>query len=132
MRLPKILIILAVPALAACVPGSPIYIGAGFANIRGTLFALEDMQPIPGAEVCIFGSDTTCVRTGPDGNYRTTPTKPGIVTIRFRLTGARPAAIEGFEIFLNQDYQIDCVMSTRMTLSTETGSCREDHLPTEN
>lgn len=129
MRLRTILTISA--AALACVPGSRIYLGTGFATIRGTLFALEDMMPIPGAEVCVFGSVTTCVRTNLAGTYEAFTTD-SIIDISFRLPGARPAVINGVEIHANETYEIDCVMSTRLTLSTDPGSCREGVRPARN
>jgi hypothetical protein len=132
MQLRSILAITTLGALAACVPGSPVYFGSGFSTVSGTLFALEDMTPIASAEVCFFGSDTTCVRTEPDGTYEAFVTEVEPVEIRFRLTGARPAIISDLLLMPEEAYLIDCVMSTLMTLSTEPGSCRENRTPAGN
>lgn len=131
MLLRTILILSGTVAAAACVPGSPIYLGAGFATIHGTLFALEDMSPIPGAEVCMFGADTTCVRTELDGTYKAFVTD-STINISFRLPRARPAVIEGVQVYFDETYEINCVMSTRLTLSTDPGSCREEMRPARN
>ncbi len=110
----------------ACVPGSPVYLGGGFATFNGMLYALEDMEPIANAEVCLFSADTSCVRTKQDGSYEVFATSEGATDVRFRITGARPAVVTGIEVVFDEFYEVNCVLSTRMTLSTESGSCRED------
>ena len=128
MRL-RIAAVMGVAALAwTCVPGGPIYIGEPVGTIRGTVFSLEDGATLARAEVCVFGSDTTCVRADDKGVYMVAWEYDEKVNVRFRITGVRPAMVEALEVVRGEIYAVDCRLSTRVSLATTPGSC---HLSTE-
>lgn len=111
--------------VAACVPGTPVYLGAAYATVQGSVFSLEDRTPIAGAEVCMLGADTTCARTDLEGAYKLFSTEPQTVSITFRMAGARPAMVDSVSVVPPGTYIVDCTMSTIVTISTAMGSCRE-------
>ncbi|MFQ5551726.1 MAG: carboxypeptidase-like regulatory domain-containing protein [Gemmatimonadales bacterium] len=123
MQLRKLLILGAF-LLAGCMPGTLIYLGPEFATVRGAVFSLEGHTPLPGAEVCLYGSDTTCVRANDNGEYRIFLAREETVTLRYRVAGARPAVIMGIHLTPPEVVILNCTLSTRLTLSTEPGACR--------
>lgn len=112
----------------SCVPGGPIYFGEPVSTIRGTVFSLEDGATLARAEVCVFGSDTTCVRADDQGVYMVAWEYDEKVNIRFRITGVRPAMVEALEVVQGEIHAVDCRLSTRLSLATTPGSC---HVSTE-
>lgn len=85
--------------------------------LTGSVVSFETGAPIPQAEVCVFGSDTTCVRADTQGRYRA-QVRPGTVTVRFRLTGMPPAFVRAAVITAG-NAQISCAMSGRLSLADE-------------
>lgn len=121
---PRLRLALATFASAwACVPGGPIYFGPPVGTIRGAVFSLEDNQAVPNSEICVLGSDTTCVRANGEGKYDVKWATKEKVDVRFRIPGVRPALVEDVEVVLGEVVVVDCVLSTRVSLSTAPGAC---------
>lgn len=128
MRRSRLATLAAVAALAACVPGSPIYFGPPIITIEGTVFAFETQEPIPNAEVCAFGADTTCVQADRTGRYRLALAvehvdERGELTLRFRIGGIRPAVTTVEHLEPGTVTAVSCAISTRMSLSREPTAC---------
>jgi hypothetical protein len=115
-------------ALAACVPGGPIYFGAPIVNLQGAVYSIEDRAPLAGAEVCVFGADTVCIAADQDGRYAgyvrdRQLLEGGHVRVRFRIAGLRPAFADLDSLVPGDQVTLDCAISTRMTLGTDPVPC---------
>lgn len=95
--------------------GQPVSV----ATLDGRVIAFETGEPIPHVEVCVFGSDTTCVRADAGGRYRARVT-PGTVTVRFRTPGLPLAVVRSLEVLAGQSASVSCAMSGRIGLREET------------
>jgi len=86
-------------------------------TLSGSVVAFETGEPIPHAEVCVFGSDTTCVRADARGRYHAR-VRPGTVTVRFRSAGMPLAFVRDVAVAAG-DTQVSCAMSGRLSLADE-------------
>ena len=91
------------------------------AVMDGRVVSFETGEPIPHVEVCVFGSDTTCVRSDTAGRYRARVT-PGTVTVRFRTPGLPLGLVRNVEVTPTTPASVSCAMTGRIGLSEET-SC---------
>jgi hypothetical protein len=89
------------------------------AALNGRVIAFETGEPIPHVEVCVFGSDTTCVRADAHGRYRAR-VKSGKVTVRFRTPGLPLAVVRNVEVTAGEPALISCAMTGRIGLTEET------------
>lgn len=88
------------------------------ATLDGSVFAFETGEPIPYAEVCVFGGDTTCVRADAKGGYRVR-VSVGTVTVRFRTAGRPFAVVRGVEVAARSTVHVSCALSGRVSLADE-------------
>ena len=113
--------------ICACVPGGPIYLGPPVVTLRGTVYSTESGAPIPRAEVCVFGADTTCIAGERDGTYRAQIKESqllhGAVQVRFRVSGLRPAIASLDSLTPGDKVTLHCSISTRMSLGTDPIPC---------
>ncbi len=119
-RIPLTLASLA--AAGACVPGSPIYIGPPLSTLRGHVYDAERAAPLASAEVCIFGEDTTCLRSAEDGAYRF-QVFAQMVSVRFRRTGYSTAMVDSIRLITDSVVVVDCALTNRFVLSTRPITC---------
>jgi hypothetical protein len=115
-------------ALAACVPGSPVYFGPPLVILEGDVQVFEDRRPIPGAEVCVFGTDTLCVAADQHGAYRAEMREGMLlegasVSVRFRAPGLPTALTELEGLEPGEVMRVDCAITNRFTLSNRPVSC---------
>lgn len=82
------------------------------------MIAFETGEPIPSAEVCVLGADTSCVRADARGRYRLR-VLAGTVTVRFRTPGSRPALVRGVMLEQGSNVHVSCAMSSRISLTDE-------------
>ena len=128
MRLP-LASTLAALAFAACVPGSPVYIGkADTVTFEGEVYAFEDRVPVPQAEVCLFGTDTLCVRADNKGHYWMSTygsmvMDDSTVVLRFRIQGGQPAYSTQVGMTDDEKREVSCAISNRVTLSNQPRAC---------
>jgi hypothetical protein len=89
--------------------------------------SFEDRQPIPQAEVCVFGADTLCVATDQKGEYlaqarSSVLLEGGRLTVRFRGQGFPTAVAELVDVAPGGT-RVDCGVSNRVTLSARPVAC---------
>ncbi len=89
------------------------------ATLDGSVIAFETGVPIPHAEVCVYGADTTCVRADAAGRYRAR-VNPGIVTVRFRVPGLPLAVARDVSAAPGAPTHVSCALSGRLALADET------------
>ena len=128
MRLP-LASVLAALACAACVPGSPVYIGtADTVTFEGEVYVFEERVPVPHAEVCLFGTDTLCVRADSKGHYWMSTygsmvMDDSTVVLRFRIDGVQPAYSTQVGMTDDETRVVSCAISNRVTLSSQPRAC---------
>ena len=128
MRFPLASVI-GVLASAACVPGSPVYIGrADTVTFEGEVYVFEERVPIPQAEVCLFGTDTLCVRADSKGHYWMSTygsmvMDDSTVVLRFRIDGVQPAYSTQVGMADDEKRMVNCAISNRVTLSNQPRTC---------
>ncbi len=128
MRLP-LASAMAALAFAACVPGSPVYIGrADTVTFEGKIYIFEDRTPAPQAEACLFGTDTLCVRANDDGHYwmstyGSVVMDDSTVVLRFRMDGMQPAYSTQIGMRGDEKRVVNCAISNRVTLSNQPRAC---------
>jgi len=116
-------------AFAACVPGSPVYIGrADTVTFEGDIYVFEEKVPAPQAEACLFGTDTLCVRANNDGHYwmstyGSVVMDDSTVVLRFRIEGGQPAYSTLVGLTRKEAREVNCAISNRVTLSNEPRAC---------
>ncbi len=128
MRLP-LASAMAALAFAACVPGSPVYIGrADTVTFEGKIYVFEERIPAPQAEACLFGTDTLCVRADDDGHYWMSTygsmvMDDSTVVLRFRIGGVPPAYTTLVGLTDDEKRVVNCAISNRVTLSNQPRAC---------
>ena len=128
MRLLSVLVAV-VAAAAACVPGSPLYVGPyAVVTFEGDVFVFETRQPAGLAEVCAFGTDTTCIRANEKGHYwmqirAEILGEEGRVTLRFRVQGMDPSEVRLSNVEVDSKTIVDCSVSNRVSFSDEPRAC---------
>lgn len=127
MRRPAILLT-AVAAAAACSPTGPVYLGPPRVVLSGSVQVFEAQQPIPNAEVCVFGTDTLCVATDQHGDYSAGMAQGMLLegdalTVRFRVRGLPTAVAELEGVVPGEPLQVDCAISNRFALSNRPVTC---------
>ena len=128
MRLP-LATALAALAIAACVPGGPVYIGVSdTVTFEGEIYVFEERTPAPQAEACLFGADTLCVRADSRGHYWMSTygsmvLEDSTVTLRFRIAGLQPAYSILTSLTGDEKRVVNCAISNRVTLSNEPRAC---------
>jgi hypothetical protein len=116
-------------AFAACVPGSPVYIGrADTVTFEGKVHVFEQRVPVPQAEVCLFGTDTLCVRADNNGHYWMSTygsmvMDDSTVVLRFRMDGMQPAYSTQIGMRGDEKRVVNCAISNRVTLSNQPRAC---------
>jgi hypothetical protein len=128
MRRPALIAFTAAAAAAACVPGGPIYVGPPPVTLQGLVFSLEDQRPLANAEVCVFGTDTLCLASDLNGEYKAQMRdimllEGQALTVRFRPQGYPPAFAKLTDIEPGEVTRVDCGVSSRLTLSAEPATC---------
>lgn len=92
------------------------------AQVNGHVYLAETGKPIPQAEVCAFGEDTTCVRANDNGFYRLYLTAQ-TVTLRFRFSRlAPPGLLHDVHVGTNST-SIDCTLTNRPSASGQPIPC---------
>lgn len=114
-----LLLLVALGSNAACWAQGRIGRAGPVTALDGSVFAFETGEPIPHAEVCVFGSDTTCVRADGRGRYRIR-VQPGTVTVRFRSPGMPFAVVRGVQLSMGSTVRVNCTVSGRISLAEET------------
>jgi len=114
--------------ITACVPGSPVYFGPPLVILVGDVQLFEERQPVPMAEVCVFGTDTLCVASDQHGAYRAEMREEMLLegrslTVRFRVQGLPSALAELRDLETGDPTRVDCAISTRLTLSDRPVAC---------
>jgi hypothetical protein len=110
-------------ALTSAVTGCALLgFGPKTALVEGTVYLADDGTPVPHAEVCAFGLDTTCVRADEAGHYRMRRTEQ-TVTLRFRVGQLPPAASDSLRVVPPGRYQVDCAVSSRLVISDRPQPC---------
>jgi hypothetical protein len=114
--------------VAACTPGSPVYFGPPIVTLGGTVADLETTQPLAYAEVCVFTSDTLCVKADKGGTYRvafhvSNLLEGGRADVRFRSSGYPTALLELSELVEGTYSDTHCVISRRLTLGSQPVTC---------
>jgi len=92
-------------------------------TIEGNVYLAESAEPIPHAEVCVFGMDTTCVRANAQGYYRIRLSEQTIV-LRFRSGQLTPAASDTLRVTPPGRYRVDCGISGRLVISDRPLRCQ--------
>lgn len=91
--------------------------------VEGNVFLAETGRPLPRAEVCAFGMDTTCIRADDEGHYRIRISEQTLV-LRFRSAQLPPAASDSIRVTPPGRYQVDCGISNRLVISDRPLPCR--------
>ena len=123
---------LATLAVAACVPGSPIYLGPPAVSLEGDVVSFEDRQPLPRTEVCVFGTDTLCVAADENGHFKTATKaemllEGGALTVRFRAAGRQAAVAQLDSVQTGVTTRVDCAVSSRFSVSSGPVACLPIH-----
>jgi len=119
-------------AVAACVPGSPIYLGPPAVSLEGDVVSFEDRQPLPRAEVCVFGTDTLCVAADENGHFKAATKvemllEGGVLTVRFRAPGRQVAVARIDSVQVGVVTRVDCAVSNRFSVSSGPAACLPVH-----
>ncbi|MDH3497283.1 MAG: hypothetical protein OER21_10990 [Gemmatimonadota bacterium] len=96
--------------------------GPPTAIVDGWVYAAEDQVPLPNAEVCAFGSDTTCVRADAAGYYRIRLVAQTIV-LRFRFGQLPPAVSDTVRVEPPLGQSVSCAISNRLVLADDPLPC---------
>jgi hypothetical protein len=97
--------------------------GPATSHINGWVYSVEQQTPLRYAEVCLFGVDTTCVRTDAKGYYELTTTAQTAV-LRFRYGSLTPAASDPVTVVPPARYTVSCALSNRMVLADRPVPCQ--------
>jgi hypothetical protein len=129
----RVLSLLAIAAAAAaateaCTPSSRVYVGPPRVLLRGIVQVFEQQQALPNAEVCVFGTDTLCVRTDQSGTYQAGMAQEMLLegnslVVRFRAQGLPTAVAEIEDIVVGETTELNCGISNRFTASTQPRAC---------
>jgi len=119
-------------AIAACVPGSPIYFGPPAVSLEGDVVSFEDRQPLPRTEVCVFGTDTLCVAADENGQFKAATKvemllEGGVLTVRFRAPGRQVAVARIESVQAGVVTRVDCAVSNRFSVSSGPVACLPVH-----
>ena len=118
MQCRTLLLLTALGSSTACWAQGTLSRTGPLAILDGAVIAFETGDPVPRAEVCVFGGDTTCVRADPSGRYRTR-VPAGTVTVRFRTPGLPLAVVRDVELTPGATVHLSCAMSGRLSLAEE-------------
>ena len=113
--------LLALP-LALVAAGCTLF-GPPTTLIEGLIYAIEEQRPLPRAEVCAFGLDTTCVRADGEGHYRIRLLEQTVV-LRFRFGSLPPAVSDTLSVVPPGRITINCGLTSRLVLSDEPLPCQ--------
>ncbi len=92
-------------------------------QIIGAVYLASTNQPIPYAEVCAFGADTTCDRADGNGHYSLFVV-PQIVTLRFRYnTTSPPGLLRDVTVTTAKPVVANCALSDRVSLNLTPVPC---------
>jgi hypothetical protein len=116
-------VLLALAASATVTGCALLGFGPKTAVVEGTVYFADDGRPIPHAEVCAFGLDTTCVRADGKGRYRMRRTEQ-TVSLRFRAGQLPPAASDSVRMVPPGHYRVDCAISGRLVISDRPQPCQ--------
>ena len=109
-------------------PGALIAVGCTLFGppttlIEGWIYAVDERRPLPRAEVCAFGIDTTCVRANAEGHYRIR-IEDQIVVLRFRYGSLPPAASDTLRIVPPGRLTVNCGLTSRLVLTDNALPCQ--------
>ena len=125
----RLLVMVTALTAPACVPGSPVYMGADpVVTFEGEVYVFETREPAGLAEVCAFGADTLCVRANERGHYwlqvrAQILLEGGEMTLRFRVPGMHPSAARLSEVEADSKTTVSCSISNRASFSMEPRAC---------
>lgn len=112
------------PALPlALLAGGCVLFGPPTTVVEGWIYAIDEQRPLPRAEVCAFGLDTTCVRANGDGHYRIKLVEQ-IVVLRFRYGSLPPAASDTLRIVPPGRLTLNCGLTSRLVLTDSALPCQ--------
>ena len=121
MQLPRRL---ALAGFAAALGGCALMgFGPPTGIVEGNVYLVESGEPIPYAEVCVFGMDTTCVRADDQGRYRVRLAEQTVV-LRFRSGQMTPAASDTLRVTPPGRIQVNCGISERLVISDRPLPCQ--------
>lgn len=107
---------------AGCYRGGLMGTRVPAAILEGWVFSFEDAAPLAHAEVCVFGTDTSCVRADARGHYRTRVPAES-VSVRFRTAGLPPATSPRIDLTSGERRRLDCAISDRVPVGPEPSAC---------
>jgi hypothetical protein len=107
-------------ALAGC---ALLGFGPPTGIVEGQVFSAGSGAPIPHAEVCVFGMDTTCVRADSRGQYRVRLPEQ-IIVLRFRAGQLPPAGSDTLHVTLASRITVDCGISERLVITDRLLPCQ--------
>jgi hypothetical protein len=87
------------------------------------VYSIEDQAPLPQAEVCALGLDTTCVRADSKGRYSLSLPEQTLV-LRFRFGALTAAGSDTIRLTPPQAYTVNCALSNRLVLSDNPVPCQ--------
>jgi hypothetical protein len=121
MRLPRHL---ALAGIAVALGGCALLgFGPPSGIVEGNVFFAESGAPIPFAEVCAFGLDTTCVRADSRGHYRVRlPVQTTV--LRFRSGQLPPAGSDTLRVNEGDRLTVDCGIAGRLVISDRPLPCQ--------
>jgi len=91
--------------------------------VEGDVFFAESGAPIPHAEICAFGLDTTCVRADSRGHYRVRLAEQTTV-LRFRAGQLPPAGSDTLRVNRGDLLKVDCGIAGRLVISDRPLPCQ--------
>lgn len=97
--------------------------GPPTSRIVGWVYSLEGEVPLPRADVCALGRDTTCVRADGKGRYALKLTAQTVV-LRFRYGSLPPAESDSIHLRPPQGYTVNCALTNRLVLSDRAVACQ--------
>jgi hypothetical protein len=114
---------LLIVALLALSSGCYLFFGPPRSRIQGWVHSADDQTPLPRAEVCVFGLDTTCIRADANGRYSISLPEQS-VWIRFRYGAAAPAASDTIHLRPPTRYTVNCAITSRLVLTDHPLPCQ--------
>jgi len=91
------------------------------------VFFYESQTPVIYPEVCLFGTDTLCIRGDRDGRFRAQLTErqveTGTIVVRFRAEGLQPATADVANVTTGERFVVNCAISDRVSLSSGPVPC---------
>lgn len=92
-------------------------------EVSGVVYLASTNKPIPYAEVCAFGADTTCDRADGKGHYSLFIV-PQVVTLRFRYnTNSPPGLLTNVSVTSAKPVVANCALSDRVSLNLTPVPC---------